>query len=191
MDLEQIFVIVSIDGTRQFSTTQKTKRDPNLHPRRLCAVSRRRGGPTTTDQTSMQEVSNNSLSEALITKQPIEEQDSTIPQATNQEANEQSIANDDSGDDVMLSHQPTASSWWLAIEERRKQSRRRQQPSRSKWVAVLLGQIIALVASSMNAASFTLAYHSKVDTQLFQLFIMYLFLSLHLLFRERQVVATE
>ena len=41
----------------------------------------------------------------------------------------------------------------------------------------------------MNAASFTLSYHSKVDTQLFQLFVMYLFLSVHLLFREDKVAS--
>lgn len=79
---------------------------------------------------------------------------------------------------------PTSTAWWLAVEERRKS---RNVPSRNKWLALLLGQAIALVASSMNAASFTLSFHNKVDTQLFQLFAMYLLLSVHLLFREPKV----
>ena len=81
---------------------------------------------------------------------------------------------------------PTASSWWLAVEERRKT---RREPSRPKWVAVLMGQVIALVATSMNASSFTLSYHNKVDTQLFQLFIMYSFLATNLFLRKRKLSA--
>jgi solute carrier family 35 protein F1/2 len=95
-------------------------------------------------------------------------------------------ANDDNPvEEVEMSATPGATSWWLAIEERRKG--RPLVPTRNKWMALALGQAIALVATSMNAASFTLSYHSKVDTQLFQLFIMYICLSGHLLLRERRV----
>ena len=55
-----------------------------------------------------------------------------------------------------------------------------------RWLPLLYGQAIALVVSSMNAASYTLSYHNHVNTQLFQLFFMYLLLSVHILFRERK-----
>lgn len=79
---------------------------------------------------------------------------------------------------------PTASSWWLAVEERRKT---RNSPSRNKWLALVIGQVVALVAASMNAASFTLTHHNKANTQLSQLFIMYALLSSHLLLRDEKI----
>lgn len=51
------------------------------------------------------------------------------------------------------------------------------------WItAIAFGQLVALLASSVNAASFTLEYHFGIDLPMFQLFIMYVLLSLHLLF---------
>eukprot|EP00977_Amphora_coffeiformis_P028734 scaffold36744_cov206-Amphora_coffeaeformis.AAC.1 len=85
-----------------------------------------------------------------------------------EEEEDESSSQNETDEDNMAASLPTASSWWLSIEERRKS---RNTPSRNKWVALLFGQLIALVSSSMNAASFTLAYHNHVDTQLFQLFL--------------------
>jgi Solute carrier family 35 len=58
---------------------------------------------------------------------------------------------------------------------------------RNHWTAIALGQCIALIAASMNAASFTLAQTYHVKTQLFQLLFIYLFLSTHLLFRRQDM----
>lgn len=104
-----------------------------------------------------------------------QDESSSVAEPPQQEPDEPS--DDDDGD--MATSLPSASSWWLALEERRKS---RNEPPRNKWMALLFGQVIALVASSMNAASFTLARH-KVDTQLFQLFLMYVLLSAHLWLR--------
>ena len=57
--------------------------------------------------------------------------------------------------------------------------------SRNKLFAVLFGQLITLAASSMNAASFTLSNHNRVNTHLFQLCIVYALLSMHLIFCQR------
>lgn len=79
---------------------------------------------------------------------------------------------------------------WDAIRDRR------QAPSllpakplhtnHNKYSALLIGQLIALVASSMNAASYTLNQHFGLETQFFQMFWMYLLLSLHLFMSMRK-----
>ena len=118
------------------------------------------------------------LSELIEESENAGEEDSTGLEPHHQEDE----AKDETDNDNMAANLPTASSWWLSIEERRKS--RQASPTRNKWMALLFGQVIALVSSSMNAASFTLAYHNHMDTQLFQLFLMYLLLSVHLFFRE-------
>jgi len=53
-----------------------------------------------------------------------------------------------------------------------------------KWVSLAFGQCIAVLAASMNASSFTLTDHYGVDTQFFQMFLMYMLLSINLRWRE-------
>lgn len=50
----------------------------------------------------------------------------------------------------------------------------------SKWYALLFSNVVALLAASTNASSFTLSYHYGVHTQLFQMFWMYCLLALEL-----------
>jgi len=50
--------------------------------------------------------------------------------------------------------------------------------------SILLGQLIAVIATSTNATSFALSYQYGVRTHLFQLFWVYLFLSMHLFYRD-------
>jgi hypothetical protein len=52
-----------------------------------------------------------------------------------------------------------------------------------RWMALLLGQCIALIAASMNVSSYTLTDKYSIHTPLFQLFWMYLLLSFHLFLR--------
>lgn len=63
--------------------------------------------------------------------------------------------------------------------------------SRSHWVALLFGQGIALIAAAMNATSYTLVKKYNVQTQLFQLFWLYILLSLHLLLGIRKQRSEE
>ena len=69
---------------------------------------------------------------------------------------------------------------WDHVEERR---RRRPAASSRPWKGILFGQAIALIACSMNASAYTLTNHFHIELQLFQLFVIYLFLSLHMLRR--------
>lgn len=84
---------------------------------------------------------------------------------------------------------------WRAIQRRRQQVMLPQPDKnnnlRSKWFALLFGQLIALLASSMNAASFTLNQHFGLDTQFFQMFWLYLLLSLHLFVRKERPPSTD
>ena len=87
--------------------------------------------------------------------------------------------------------------WWRLPRRRRRRSTHHQgdgdsssdnnDPSSSRqrnpWLALLFGQAIALTASSMNAASYTLVDRYAVQTQLFQLFWVYILLSGHLFLR--------
>ena len=50
-----------------------------------------------------------------------------------------------------------------------------------RWMAVLFGQVIALLAASTNAASFTLMNHFGIQTQFFQMLWMYGLLSFYFL----------
>lgn len=58
------------------------------------------------------------------------------------------------------------------------------RPHPRRWLPLLYGQAIALVVSSMNAASYTLSFYCRVNTQIFQLLLVYLILSANLLFRK-------
>ena len=77
--------------------------------------------------------------------------------------------------------------------------RRHQEPDgqppndthRQHWLALLFGQAIALVAASMNASSYSLVYDFGLQTQLFQLFWVYLFLSCHLFLRSNTPITGE
>ena len=76
---------------------------------------------------------------------------------------------------------PLWRSFWTAVQERRSKS---TTVPRTKWASLALGQVIALVAAGMNATAYTLSNHYGVQIQLFQMFWMYLLLSLHLTCRE-------
>ncbi|KAL7565341.1 hypothetical protein ACA910_014620 [Epithemia clementina (nom. ined.)] len=59
------------------------------------------------------------------------------------------------------------------------------QQSASKYcIALVFGQCIAVLASSTNAASYSLSSRHNVNTQFFQLFLMYILLSTHLIWRK-------
>lgn len=71
---------------------------------------------------------------------------------------------------------------WAAIQSRRANTAK--VAPRRKWIAILLGQIIALAAASTNAVSYSLSNVYHLQIQIFQLLPMYALLSLHLLCRE-------
>ena len=66
--------------------------------------------------------------------------------------------------------------------ERRRQDRSTGEPvkTRNKWSALIFGQCVALVATSMNATSYTLEYGMKKVFPMFLMFFSYTILSLHL-----------
>lgn len=66
--------------------------------------------------------------------------------------------------------------------ERRRQDRSTGEPvkTRNKWSALIFGQFVALVATSMNATSYTLEYGMKKVFPMFLMFFSYTILSLHL-----------
>jgi drug/metabolite transporter (DMT)-like permease len=101
---------------------------------------------------------------------------------------------DDTADDETADDETTGTAspqpWWVMVETRRRRNKDDVPTHRPKWVALLGGQAISLVATSMNAASYTLSNHNHVDTQLVQLFLMYTLLATHLLYRD-STVATE
>jgi solute carrier family 35 protein F1/2 len=68
---------------------------------------------------------------------------------------------------------------WRDLERRRETSTSSYR--RNKWVALLFGQFIALVATSQNAASFTLEYGMGKFFPMFLMFNTYVILSLHVL----------
>ncbi|GKY98711.1 hypothetical protein MPSEU_000827400 [Mayamaea pseudoterrestris] len=83
--------------------------------------------------------------------------------------------------------------WWSGIHRSRRKSTTQTLPStsfpsRSHWMALLLGQAIALLAASMNAASFTLVSRFHVQTQMFQMFFLYILLSMFL-FRRKPIAS--
>jgi solute carrier family 35 protein F1/2 len=81
---------------------------------------------------------------------------------------------------------------WARIQRRRQEALLPlENNSRSQWFPLIVGQIIALLASSMNASSFTLNQHFGVNTQFFQMFWFYLLLSLHLFFRKERPPNTD
>ena len=79
---------------------------------------------------------------------------------------------------------------WRLLQERRTSNSNEEQlnevvlsPS-NHWVTLACGQFIALAAASTNAASYTLSSRYNVDTQFFQLFLMYNLLSIHLIWKK-------
>jgi len=79
--------------------------------------------------------------------------------------------------------------FWEAVQRRRDNTPNQQattlstRPTRSKWAALGFGQVVAFIAASVNVTSFTLENSLGVVAPSFQLFLMYIFLSLHLCFR--------
>ena len=77
--------------------------------------------------------------------------------------------------------------FWQMIQERRSISVTEHESFsnfRSKyWVALCFGQCIAILAASTNAASFSLSSRYGVNTQFFQMFLMYILLSFHLMWK--------
>jgi solute carrier family 35, member F1/2 len=71
---------------------------------------------------------------------------------------------------------------WAAIQSRRANTAK--IAPRRKWIAVVLGQVIALAAASTNAVSYSLSNVHHLQIQIFQLLPMYALLSLHLLCRD-------
>jgi solute carrier family 35, member F1/2 len=92
--------------------------------------------------------------------------------------------------------------FWESIQQRREVSDRekaaidanavgrRQQRNRNRCKALFLGQVIALILASVNMTSFTLENQFQVEAPTFQLFLMYCFLSLHLLLRPTTTTTT-
>jgi len=78
---------------------------------------------------------------------------------------------------------------WQSIQRRREASDLLEAThnsnvfSRNKWAALLFGQGIAFIAASVNVTSFTLENHFKVVAPMSQLFVVYVFLSIHMCFR--------
>jgi solute carrier family 35 protein F1/2 len=66
--------------------------------------------------------------------------------------------------------------------ERRRKDRKTGEPvqTRNKWSALVFGQFVALIATSMNATSYTLEYGMKKVFPMFLMFFSYTILSLHL-----------
>jgi solute carrier family 35 protein F1/2 len=82
--------------------------------------------------------------------------------------------------------------WWATIRRRRQEGvLPLEKKSESQWYPLIVGQIIALLASSMNASSFTLNQHFGLNTQFFQMFWFYLLLSLHLFARKERPPTTD
>jgi len=81
------------------------------------------------------------------------------------------------------------SSVWKDLEQRR-QIHGPMQSRKAKY-SILLGQIVALVAASMNAASFTLEYGMNKVFPMFLMFHSYLVLSFHLLWNNKTVLHEE
>ena len=61
----------------------------------------------------------------------------------------------------------------------------RSNHHRQKWTAIGFGQLIAIIATTMNASSFTLTDNYGVNTQFFQMFLMYSLLSFNLQWRRQ------
>lgn len=82
------------------------------------------------------------------------------------------------------------STWWVAPLRRPSSSFASSNSPRNYWISLLLGQFIALTAASMNAASYTLVSRYNVQTQMFQMFFLYILLTLFL-FRRRAIASAE
>jgi len=66
------------------------------------------------------------------------------------------------------------------LECRRQEKRREPVQARSRWLSLIFGQFVALVATSMNATSYTLEYGMKKVFPMFLMFFSYVILALHL-----------
>ena len=67
---------------------------------------------------------------------------------------------------------------------------REQRPTRSrnKWVALIFGQVVALVATSMNSSSYVLEYGMHRVFPMFLLFNSYIVLAMHLFWSDNKNV---
>lgn len=91
------------------------------------------------------------------------------------------------------------SGFWAAVKFRRECSNRQAatdaaalaRRQRYKWRAIAYGQVIALIAASVNVSSFALENDYNVVTPTFLLFVMYIFLSIHLYFRTQHHETTD
>jgi solute carrier family 35 protein F1/2 len=91
--------------------------------------------------------------------------------------------------DEDVSEHTTYSNFLKAFQRRRKKDGTAQ--SRSKWKALIFGQIIALVATSMNASSYVLEYGMHKVFPMFLLFVSYTTLALrHLKHKEHSPIST-
>lgn len=103
------------------------------------------------------------------------------------------MSDNESNERTPLSIDPTSvslgeekNSVWRDLERRRetKSGDATHQPARNKWLVLLFGQGIALVAASQNAASFTLEYGMGKVFPGFLMLHTYLILSVHLWFTD-------
>lgn len=79
--------------------------------------------------------------------------------------------------------QHEAIGFWEAVQQRRENSDSSPRQQRNKWVALGFGQLVAFIAASVNVTSFALENSLGVMAPSFQLFLMYIFLTMHLCFR--------
>jgi len=66
------------------------------------------------------------------------------------------------------------------LELGRQEKRREPVQARNRWLVLIFGQFVALVATSMNATSYTLEYGMKKVFPMFLMFFSYVILALHL-----------
>jgi solute carrier family 35 protein F1/2 len=105
---------------------------------------------------------------------------------------ERKTLKDNSSDNDFQDGKRSDETLWLIIQHRRQEAvLPLEKKSKSQWYPLIVGQIIALLASSMNASSFTLNQHFGLDTQFFQMFWFYLLLSLHLFARKERPPTTD
>lgn len=113
------------------------------------------------------------------------------PNNMDQEGPSQTEEDEQINQQPQQTHSPTG--FWEAVQQRRETSDHQHnsitatpQPRRNKWIALGFGQIVAFIAASVNVTSFTLENRLGVVAPNFQLFLMYIFLTLHLFFRPPQ-----
>lgn len=105
----------------------------------------------------------------------------TISTTTNNNNNiiSNSIINNNSGKRYSLLNGGTASAAG-AISHVASAGTTSPAPARNKWMALLFGQGLALLVASVNASSFELSFRFNMQTEFFQMFLVYAILTLHL-----------